>query len=89
MENNTICLIGLGYVGLPLAVAFAEKFQVVGFDINGDRIQELKNGHDKSLEIEDDLLESVKPNIVYTDNIKAIFILLPSQHLLILLIDQI
>jgi UDP-N-acetyl-D-glucosamine/UDP-N-acetyl-D-galactosamine dehydrogenase len=70
MENNTICLIGLGYVGLPLAVAFAEKFQVVGFDINSDRIQELKNGHDKSLEIEDDLLESVKPNIVYTDNIK-------------------
>ncbi len=34
MKNNKICLIGLGYVGLPLAVAFAEKFQVIGFDIS-------------------------------------------------------
>ena len=70
MHNKKICLIGLGYVGLPLAVAFAKKFQVVGFDINDDRIQELENGHDKTLEIEDYLLQSVKSNITYTDNIQ-------------------
>ena len=69
MNNRKICLVGLGYVGLPLAVAFAEKFQVMGFDISNDRIQELENGHDKTLEIEDDLLQSVKSNITYTANI--------------------
>ena len=40
MKKQKICLIGLGYVGLPLAVAFAEKFQVTGFDISSTRIQE-------------------------------------------------
>jgi UDP-N-acetyl-D-glucosamine/UDP-N-acetyl-D-galactosamine dehydrogenase len=70
MKNKKICVIGLGYVGLPLAVAFAEKFQVVGYDIDYDRIQELKNGHDKTLEIDDDLLQSVKSNTFYTDNIQ-------------------
>ena len=70
MKNTKICLIGLGYVGLPLAVAFAEKFQVVGFDVNPLRIQELKGGHDRTLEIEDDLLGSVKSNINYTSDIQ-------------------
>jgi len=70
MSNQKICLIGLGYVGLPLAVAFAEKFQVVGFDISDMRIQELEQGHDKTLEIEDDLLASVKNNITYTSDIQ-------------------
>jgi len=70
MNNTKICLIGLGYVGLPLAVAFAEKFQVIGFDIDLLRIQELHNGHDRTLEIEDDLLASVKGNIGYTSNIQ-------------------
>jgi len=69
MNNRKICLVGLGYVGLPLAVAFAEKFQVMGFDISNDRIQELENGHDKTLEIEDGLLQSVKSNLTYTANI--------------------
>jgi len=68
--KEKICVVGLGYVGLPLAVAFAEKFLVVGFDISNDRIQELKNGCDKTLEIEDDLLRSVESSIVYTDNIQ-------------------
>jgi UDP-N-acetyl-D-glucosamine/UDP-N-acetyl-D-galactosamine dehydrogenase len=68
--KEKICVIGLGYVGLPLAVAFAEKFQVVGFDISNDRIQELENGHDKTLEIEDELLQLVKSSIVYTGNIQ-------------------
>jgi len=70
MKNKKICLIGLGYVGLPLAVAFAEKFQVLGFDIDLLRIQELKDGHDRTLEIDDDLLTSVKGNIQYTSDIQ-------------------
>ncbi|MCS5588420.1 MAG: nucleotide sugar dehydrogenase [Candidatus Thioglobus sp.] len=65
-----MCLIGLGYVGLPLAVAFAEKFQVIGFDINPLRIQELEDGYDRTLEIKDDLLDSVKSNISYVTNIQ-------------------
>ncbi len=56
---DKIAIIGLGYVGLPLAVAFAEKYKVVGFDINEPRIKELNSGHDHTLEIEDDLLTSV------------------------------
>ncbi len=70
MSNQKICLIGLGYVGLPLAVAFAEKFQVVGFDINPLRIQELEGGYDRTLEIEGDLLGSVKSSISYTSDIQ-------------------
>jgi UDP-N-acetyl-D-glucosamine/UDP-N-acetyl-D-galactosamine dehydrogenase len=70
MNNKKICLIGLGYVGLPLAVAFAQKFKVIGFDISNDRIQELKNGHDRTFEIDNKLLQSVKSNITYTDNIQ-------------------
>jgi UDP-N-acetyl-D-glucosamine/UDP-N-acetyl-D-galactosamine dehydrogenase len=70
MNKKYICLIGLGYVGLPLAVAFAEKFKVVGFDISQSRINELEGGHDKTLEIDNDLLQSVKSNITYTDNIQ-------------------
>ena len=70
MNNPKICLIGLGYVGLPLAVAFAERFQVIGFDINPLRIKELESGHDRTLEIEDDLLDSVKTNISYVSDIQ-------------------
>ena len=69
-KNKKICLIGLGYVGLPLAVAFAEKFKVIGFDIDESRIQELKDGHDKTLEVKDSLLALVKDNIAYTSNIQ-------------------
>lgn len=68
--NNKICLIGLGYVGLPLAVAFSEKFKVIGFDINQSRISELVNGHDRTLEIDDNLLNSIKNNITYTTDIQ-------------------
>ena len=59
--NNTqkITILGLGYVGLPLAVEFAKKYFVVGFDINEKRINELKSGVDKTLEVEDDYLKSV------------------------------
>ncbi|MBD3768259.1 MAG: nucleotide sugar dehydrogenase [Gammaproteobacteria bacterium] len=68
--SDKICMIGLGYVGLPLAVAFAEKMPVVGFDISQQRIDELEAGHDRTLEIEDDELVSVKGNMTYTTNIQ-------------------
>ncbi len=67
-----IAIIGLGYVGLPLAVAFSKKFKVVGFDINQQRIQELEKGHDHTLEVEDHLLSSVADNLSYSSNIKDI-----------------
>ena len=70
MKNIKIAVIGLGYVGLPLAIAFAGKFQVMGFDINPLRIQELKGGNDRTREIEGDLLASVKDNIQYTLDIQ-------------------
>jgi UDP-N-acetyl-D-galactosamine dehydrogenase len=54
-----IAVIGLGYVGLPLARLFATKYNVVGFDINQTRIGELLNGHDVTLEVEDQVLQDV------------------------------
>lgn len=54
-----IAVIGLGYVGLPLAVEFAKKFPVIGFDIKEERISELFAGHDSTLEVEDSNLQSV------------------------------
>jgi UDP-N-acetyl-D-galactosamine dehydrogenase len=58
MEKK-ITVIGLGYVGLPLAVEFAKQYPTVGFDINGPRVDELMNGHDRTLEVEDDDLKKV------------------------------
>jgi len=57
--REQIALIGLGYVGLPLAVAFARKFRVVGFDINAQRIAELQGGLDRTREVEKEKLLSV------------------------------
>ena len=57
--SDKIVIIGLGYVGLPLARLFATKFPVVGFDINEKRIKELNDGVDATLEVETDLLKSV------------------------------
>ena len=54
-----IAIIGLGYVGLPLARLFATKFPVVGFDINQKRIDELNSGKDNTLEIDEDVLQKV------------------------------
>ena len=58
MEKK-ITVIGLGYVGLPLAVEFAKQYSTVGFDINGPRVDELMNGHDRTLEVEDEDLKQV------------------------------
>jgi UDP-N-acetyl-D-galactosamine dehydrogenase len=59
LENAKIAIIGLGYVGLPLAVEFAKKYKVIGFDISNSRIDELNSGTDSTLEISDELLQSV------------------------------
>ncbi|AVI52392.1 nucleotide sugar dehydrogenase [Pukyongia salina] len=58
-ENPTIAIIGLGYVGLPLAVAFAKKYPIIGFDINQDRIAQLNEGTDHTLEVSSDELNEV------------------------------
>lgn len=58
-ENPTIGIIGLGYVGLPLAVAFAEKYKIIGFDINEDRVGALKSGVDHTLEVSEEALNAV------------------------------
>ncbi|WP_224490283.1 nucleotide sugar dehydrogenase [Robertkochia flava] len=60
--NHKICVIGLGYVGLPLARLFATKYATVGFDINTKRVEELRKGHDHTLEVEDELLQEVLVN---------------------------
>ena len=57
--KNKITIIGLGYVGLPLAVEFAKQYEVVGFDINSKRVEELRKGIDKTLEITDENLTRV------------------------------
>ena len=56
---HKIAVIGLGYVGLPLARLFATKNYVVGFDINQTRIEELRKGHDATLEVENEILQAV------------------------------
>ncbi|WP_275316842.1 nucleotide sugar dehydrogenase [Tenacibaculum bernardetii] len=59
MKEKKIAVIGLGYVGLPLARLFATKYSVVGFDIKSKRVEELKSGVDVTLEVEDALLKTV------------------------------
>jgi UDP-N-acetyl-D-galactosamine dehydrogenase len=59
LENSKIAIIGLGYVGLPLAAAFAEKYKTVGYDINATRVDQLQKGHDKTLEVADQDLKKV------------------------------
>jgi UDP-N-acetyl-D-galactosamine dehydrogenase len=66
---NKIAIIGLGYVGLPLARLFATKYPVVGFDINKTRITELTSGIDKTLEDSDEDLQAVLVQDFNTDTI--------------------
>lgn len=59
---HKICIIGLGYVGLPLAHAFSEKYHVIGFDIDKVRIDELNNGYDRTLELSTSQVKSALKN---------------------------
>ena len=70
-KNPKICIVGLGYVGLPLAVEFSKTYQTVGFDINTKRVRELQEGNDSTLEVERDSLEPTD-KLTYTDNIEDI-----------------
>ncbi len=66
-----IAIIGLGYVGLPLAHAFSEKYPVVGFDINRERIDELLSGFDRTLELtSEQVKQSIANGMVYTTNLE-------------------
>ncbi len=68
-----ICVLGLGYVGLPLARLFSTKYKTVGFDLNQSRVEALMAGHDDTLEVADDLLQSAINNgFVCTSNIEDI-----------------
>ncbi|MCO6690897.1 Vi polysaccharide biosynthesis UDP-N-acetylglucosamine C-6 dehydrogenase TviB [Pseudomonas asiatica] len=67
VESVRVAIIGLGYVGLPLAVEFGKKRATVGFDINQDRINALKKGHDSTLEVSDKELADAKELIFSTD----------------------
>lgn len=71
--KNKICVIGLGYVGLPLAHAFSEKYPVVGFDIAQWRIDELRNGYDRTLELnEAQVKEALNNGMMFTLNMDDI-----------------
>ena len=68
MRLKKIAIIGLGYVGLPLAVEFGKKRKVIGYDIDLTRIESLKNGFDKTMEVSNKNLKAAK-NLDYTNNI--------------------
>ena len=59
-QNNEIAIVGLGYVGLPLAVAFGKKYKTIGFDINQERIEELKKYNDRTLEVTEDEIKQTR-----------------------------
>ncbi|NPA11089.1 MAG: Vi polysaccharide biosynthesis UDP-N-acetylglucosamine C-6 dehydrogenase TviB, partial [Epsilonproteobacteria bacterium] len=68
-----ISIIGLGYVGLPLAVAFSKKYDVIGYDISKERIEELQKGFDRTLEIEDDeLKKAIENGLKFSDKLEDI-----------------
>ena len=74
MKDTKICVIGLGYVGLPLARLFSTKYPTVGFDMNPNRVKALMEGHDATLEVADDLLQDAIKNhgFVCTSDIEKI-----------------
>ena len=67
-HNRTVSVVGLGYVGLPVAVAFGRQAQSIGFDINAARIAELKRGEDSTLEVEP--ADLAQANILFTSDPK-------------------
>lgn len=71
IDNVSIGIVGLGYVGLPLAVEFGKQYETIGFDLNSSRIAELKSGHDNTLEVEPEILAQAK-KLSYTSKLKDI-----------------
>jgi len=74
-QNSTIppsiAIVGLGYVGLPLAVAFAKKYTVIGFDMNETRVKDLQNGKDITLECSKEEIQNAG-NLIFTASLKDI-----------------
>ena len=62
-KDIKICVIGLGYVGLPLARLFSTKYPTIGFDMNAARCEALMAGHDATLEVSDELLQGAIKNL--------------------------
>jgi len=67
-DNDSLAIIGLGYVGLPLAVEFGKQRQTIGFDIDAARIKELNDGHDRTREVDTDELGEAK-NLSFTSEL--------------------
>ncbi len=73
MKNFKIAVIGLGYVGLPLARLFSTKYKTVGFDINVERVNQIMDGYDETLEVEETLLkQALADGFVCTNNLEEI-----------------
>ena len=74
MQDIKICVIGLGYVGLPLARLFSTKFETIGFDMNQERVDALMTGHDSTLEVPNDLLKAAikKHGFICTTDLEKI-----------------
>ncbi|MFR9579731.1 MAG: nucleotide sugar dehydrogenase, partial [Rikenellaceae bacterium] len=73
MQEIKIAVIGLGYVGLPLARLFSTKYPTVGFDINSGRVKELMSGVDSTLEVDDQTLkEAIRNGFICSDNLEDI-----------------
>lgn len=65
-RNESVSLVGLGYVGMPIAVAFAKKVNVIGFDINAEKIDTYKNGIDPTREVGDEAIKNT--TVEFTSN---------------------
>lgn len=73
IRNIKVCVVGLGYVGLPLACLFASKYRTIGFDIDSQRVASLRHCHDVTGEVSDDKLnEAILGNLTFTSDIAAI-----------------
>jgi len=68
LEKTKVAIVGLGYVGLPLAVEFGKHFATLGFDINGVRVDELRRGHDATLEVSDEEL-AASDRLTYSEDL--------------------
>ena len=84
MKNIRICIVGLGYVGLPIAMTLSKKFQVIGYDINKQRINELKNKIDSTNEVKFENFNNYQKKIRFTFKKRiskiVIFLLLQFLH---------
>ena len=87
LSDLKIAIIGLGYVGLPLAVEFGKQVPVIGFDIHQKRIDELKSGQDHTLEVSPEELKQAR-KLSYSADLEeqtVIFLLSPFPHQLMIL----